>query len=458
MKNIKLGKLWDSLNSSYWFVPTVMMSVTIVLAFGLLRLDRLGYYGPLQKWGWIYTGSADGARGVLSTVAGSTIGITATAFSITIVALQLASSNFGPRILRNFMQDVGNKVVLGTFISTFVYSLLVLRTVYGNSDDINQFIPHLSITVGIILAVFCTAVLIYFIHHASTIIQVSYVISQISKELDSAIERLFPQKIGYTEPEHKHSQTEIPDDFDEEAFPVRASKKGYVQAIDTDKLMDIACKHNLMVKILTRPGKFVIQTGYLVKILSMDTDNSNTLPFNDIQKQIHQAFILGRERNEQQDVEFPINQLVEIALRALSPSLNDPFTAIRCIDHLSAGLSRLAQTDFPSAYRYDGFDNLRIIAHPVTFAGLTDVAFNQIRQNCSSDVAVCVRLLESIAVIAEYTENSQDKKALRRHADLILKGSRQGLSFEEDKQDVEQRYAQVLKANGTGITQRPRKI
>ncbi len=237
MNNLKLGKLWDSLNSSYWFVPTVMAIIFTVLAFGLLRLDRLGYYGPLEKWGWIYTGSADGARGVLSTVAGSTIGITATAFSITIVALQLASSNFGPRILRNFMQDVGNKLVLGTFISTFVYSLLILRAIYGSAEDRNQFVPHLSVTIGIILAVICTGVLIYFIHHASTIIQVSYVISQISQELDDAIERLFPQKIGLREPDYKSSEKEIPDDFDNEAFPIRASSKGYVQAIDTDKLM-----------------------------------------------------------------------------------------------------------------------------------------------------------------------------------------------------------------------------
>ncbi|MEO0837475.1 MAG: DUF2254 domain-containing protein [Cyanobacteria bacterium J06643_5] len=445
MKNIRLGKLWDSLNSSYWFVPTVMAIISTLLAFGLLRLDRLSYYGPIQKWGWIYTGSADGARGVLSTVAGSTIGITATAFSITIVALQLASSNFGPRILRNFMQDIGNKVVLGTFISTFVYSLLILRAIYGSADDRNQFVPHLSVTVGIILAVVSTGVLIYFIHHASTIIQVSYVISQISQELDEAIERLFPQKIGYSEPEHKYPKAEIPEDFDKEAFPIRSSSKGYIQAIDDDKLMDIACKYNLIVKILTKPGKFVVKGGHTVKIIGINDDK--TPPFDEIRKQIHKAFIVGRERNEQQDVEFPINQLVEIALRALSPSLNDPFTAIRCIDHLSAGLSRLAQTNFPSPYRYDGFENLRVIAHPVTFSGLTDVALNQIRQNCLSDAAVTVRLLESIAVIAEYTEKSSDKKALRRHADLILKGSRQGLSFDEDIKDVEQRYAEFLNAN-----------
>ncbi len=445
MKNIKLGKLWDSINSSYWFVPALMMAGSVAIAFGLLKIDRLGYYGPIEKWGWIYTGGSDGARAVLSAIAGSMISVTATAFSITIVALQLASSNFGPRLLRKFMQDVGNKVVLGTFISTFIYSLLVLRAVHGSGDGRDKFVPYLSVTIGIVFAVISTAVLIYFIHHSSTIIQVSYIISQVSKELDNAIERLFPKKIGYGEPEEKHSPAEIPTDFDREAFPIRSSKKGYVQAIDTDKLMNIACKHNLMVKILTRPGKFVIKGGSTVKILSMGNDRENT-PLKDIQKQIHKAFILGRQRTEQQDIEFPINQLVEIALRALSPSLNDPFTAIRCIDHLSDALSHLAQKDFPSAYRYDAFKNLRVIAIPKTFAQLTDTAFNQIRQNSSSNAAVTIRLLESIAVIAEYAENSQTKIALRRHADLILQGSQEGLSFDQDKKDIVQSYQEILQA------------
>ncbi|MEB3215777.1 MAG: DUF2254 domain-containing protein [Nostocales cyanobacterium 94392] len=445
MKNIWLGKLWDSINSSYWVVPALMMVGSVALAFGLLHLDRLGYYGPLQEWGWIYAGGSDGARAVLSAVAGSMISVTATAFSITIVALQLASSNFGPRLLRNFMQDAGNKIVLGTFISTFIYSILVLREVYASGDDRDSFIPYLSVTVGIVFAVISTGVLIYFIHHASTIIQVSHVIAEVSKDLDNIIKKLFPQTIGYNEPEEKDSLTKIPVDFDTEAFPIRSSHKGYVQAIDDKKLMDIACKHNLMVKILTRPGKFVIKGGSIVKILSINSDNNHQTDFSKIQQQINQAFILGRERTEQQDIEFPINQLVEIALRALSPSLNDPFTAIRCIDQLSAALSHLAQKDFPSAYRYDKLKNLRVIAYPVTFAGLTDVAFNQIRQNLSSDASVNISLLESIAVIANYTEKPADKAALHRHADLILQGSLEGLSFEEDKQDVEQRYQVVLK-------------
>jgi len=135
MKNVKLGKFWDYLHSSYWFLPTVMAVIAIALAFTMLSLDRAGFYGPLEKWGWIYTGGANGAREVLSSVASSVISVAATAFSITIVALQLAASNYSPRLLRNFMQDTGNQLVLGIFIATFIYSLLVLRTIRGDGGD-----------------------------------------------------------------------------------------------------------------------------------------------------------------------------------------------------------------------------------------------------------------------------------------------------------------------------------
>lgn len=129
MKNVKIAKLWDTLQSSYLFLPAVIVTIAIALALTMLTLDRQGYYGSLEKWGWMYSGGTDGARALLSAIAGSVITVAGTAFSITIVALQLAASNFGPRLLRNFMQDVGNQVVLGTFIGTFIYCLLVLRTV-----------------------------------------------------------------------------------------------------------------------------------------------------------------------------------------------------------------------------------------------------------------------------------------------------------------------------------------
>ena len=438
MKNIKLAKLWDSLHSSYWFIPTLMAIVAIALAFMTLTLDRADKIGPIEKLGWIYTGGPDGARTLLSAVAGSMVSVAATVFSIVIVALQLASSHFGPRLLGNFMKDTGNQVVLGTFIATFIYCLLVLRTVRG--EDYNVFVPQISVTIGILLAIASIGVLIYFINHASTIIQASHVISEVSADLNDAIDRLFPEKIGHSVSESKRHVGEIPAGFDEEAYPIRATGSGYLQAIDNEKLMKIAKKHKLLLRLKYRPGKFVVTGSDLVMVWPGEHVNQK------LTDKINDAFILGKERNDQQDVEFPINQLVEIALRAISPAVNDPFTAIRCIDRLSVGLSHLAQRDIPSPYRYDDDNNLRVIAEPVTFAIATDAAFNQIRQYSTEDVAVTIRLLEAIAVIAAYTRNNKDRAALLRHADMIKRGSQEGVSEELDRLDVESRYQAAVRA------------
>lgn len=437
MKNVKLSKLWDTLHSSYWFIPSIMAIITTALAFTMLMLDRTGK-ANINYW-WSYTGGADGARSLLGAVAGSMISVAATAFSITIVALQLAASNFGPRLLRNFMQDTGNQVVLGTFISTFIYCLLILRTIHGEGDGYSRFVPQISITCGILLAIISIGVLIYFIDHASTIIQASHIIENVSDDLDKAIDRLFPKKIGRSVP-FGQELAEIPDNFDLVASPVRVTDNGYIQAIDEEELLKIARKYNFLLRVESRPGKFVVKNSNLVMVFPGELVNQK------LTKQINDAFILGKERSEQQDIEFPIDQLVEIALRALSPGINDPFTAIRCVDRLGAGLSRLAQKDFPSPYRYDADYKLRAIAFGVTFEGLVDSAFNGIRQYARSDTSVTIRLLEAIANIATYTNNPKYQAVLQRHADMILRGSQDGLPEELDRKDVQEQYNAVIKA------------
>ncbi len=435
MKNVQLAKLWDALHASYWFLPGIMALGAIILAFTTITLDRTIGFDGLS---WIYTGGPDGARAVLSAIAGSMMSVAATAFSITIVALQLASANFGPRILRNFMRDTGNQIVLGTFIGTFIYSLLVLRTIYGK--DYSLFVPHLAVTVGLILAIASIGVLIYFIHHASTIIQASHVIESVSRDLNGAIKRLFPKKIGLNPPENKLHLGEIPPAFELQAYLIRANGDGYLQAVDYQKLIEIATKHNLLIEIKSRPGKFVFQDNELALAWPGEQVNKK------LTQQIEQVFIIGRERTEQQDVAFPINQLVEIALRALSPGINDPFTAVRCVDRLCAGLCHLVQKEFPSPYRYDDENKLRVIAEPITFVGMVNDAFNQIRQYGRSDVAVTIRLLEAITTIANYTHNPQDREALRRHAKMIERGSHEGLPEEQDRQDVQEQYHKAFQA------------
>jgi uncharacterized membrane protein len=290
------------------------------------------------------------------------------------------------------------------------------------------------------LAIVSVAVLIYFIHHASNIIQASNVISEVSTELDRAIERLFPEKLGRSVSQSHQHVAEIPVDFDSQACPIPANSNGYLQLIDDEQLMKLACKHKLLLCLKYRPGNFIVKGSNLVMAWPGERVNRK------LSEQINDAFILGNERTQQQDVEFPINQLVEIALRAISPAVNDPFTAIRCIDRLNAGLCRLAQRDFPSPYRYDDDNNLRVIAQRVTFADLTDAAFNSIRQYSTKDVGVRIRLLEAIAEIARYTCNSKERAVLLHHAHLIDRGSSEGVLEEVDRKYIHERYQAVARA------------
>lgn len=437
---VKFNKLWDSLHSSFWFIPTLM----VVLAFGLsiltVRFDQNTKTDIMGNLGWAYSLGPSGSRAILSAIVSSMVSVATTAFSITIVALQLASSQFGPRLLRNFMQDTGNQIVLGTFISTFVYSLMVLRTINGVTK--NEFVPHVAVTCGIGLAIASVGVLIYFIHHSAASIQVDNVISKVGYEIDKAIERLFPKQIGRGASKHRQEplSSDIPDNFERDACPIQSASSSYVQGVDTDQLMQIATEANLLIRLQHRPGDFVVKGSLLALVYPAESMRKK------LAEQIKDVFVLGSQRTDLQDVEFSINQLVEIAARALSPGINDPFTAIRCIDQLTAALCHLAQKEIPSAYRYDDEDNLRVIAESVTFVDATDTAFNQIRQYGQSSVGVTMRLLEAIAAIAPFTHPKSDRAALLRHANMIERVSQEGISEDLDRNDVKERYLAAVKA------------
>ena len=440
MKYAKLGKLWESLHSSFWFVPTLMLVMAIGLSFVTIGIDQSTETNIIEKLGWAYSLGPNGSRAILSAIAGSMMSVATTAFSITIVALQLASSQFGPRLLRNFMRDTGNQVVLGTFIATFVYCLMVLRTINGVEE--NEFVPHLAVTVGIGLAVASIGVLIYFIHHSAASIQVDRVIKKVGDDLDKTIDRLFPDKIeiSATQQRQQESLAAIPTDFDRLSRSIQAPKSGYIQAIDDNQLMQIATKHNLLLRVEQRPGRFVVKGTQLMRVFPAEKIDRQ------LAAKIADTVVLGIGRTEQQDLEFSIDQLVEIAARALSPGINDPFTAIRCIDQLSAALCHLVQQEIPSPHRYDDRDRLRVIAEPIAFAEAVDAAFNQIRQYGQSSVAVTMRLLEAIATIASFTCRTPDCAALQRHAETIERGSHAGIKEELDLQAVKERYLIAVKA------------
>lgn len=430
---VQVLKTWDRVRSSFWFLPAVMASGAMVLAFATIAMDAPVTYWLTLNWGLTYTGGAEGASSLLGAIAGSMITIAGVVFSMTLVALSLASSQLGPRLLRNFMRDTTTQMVLGTFVATFLYCLLVLRAI-RRAEEI-AFVPHLSVTLGMLLAVVSVGVLIYFIHHVSVSIQANEIVARVGTELIEGMEQLFPENIGRaprnsTGPPHAG----FLETFDREALPIGSAGDGYLQFVDGDALMTLAMREDVIIRVERRPGHYVVATRPLALVWP---GNKVT---DQMMDRVNSAFALGNQRTSGQDIEFAVNQLVEIAIRALSPGVNDPFTAMACVDRLGSALCRLAQRDMPSPYRHDSQDQLRIIAPVFTFPDVTDAAFNQIRQYGRSSAAVTIRLLETIAEVAGSVHRSEDRVALLRHAKMIARRADGGLPEDEDRREVEERF------------------
>lgn len=339
----KITNLYEKLRSSYWFIPSIMAIMAGALAFILIKLDLANEQSGLLDLSWISLTGAAGARTVLSTVASSMITVTGIVFSITIVTLSLASQQFGRLLLQNFTRDRGNQFVLGTITSTYLFCLLVMRTV--SDEPVSRFVPHLSILAAVLLAILCVGVLIYFIHHVAESIQVSNVIAAVSRDLAAEIHRQFPDKfsvsVGERESEYALDVL-LPEGFNEQARPVPALSSGYLQAVDHPGLIELAEKNDLLIRMGHRIGHFIVAGAPLVEVWPGDAADSE-----DLAKSVNGLFISGPKRSQVQDLGFLINQLVEIAARALSPGVNDPFTAISCINHLGVSLCDLAQRAFP---------------------------------------------------------------------------------------------------------------
>ncbi|HVL12245.1 MAG TPA: DUF2254 domain-containing protein [Gemmata sp.] len=423
---IRFGELWERLNTSYWFVPTVMAALGVTLAFGMIRLDQAVSSDLVRRLGWVYRGGPEGATGVLTAIAGSMITIAGLVFSLTLVALTLASSQFGPRLLRNFIRDRVTQFVMGTFLASFLYCLFVLRTI--RRDDGDEFVPHVSVTVGVVLAVAGLVMLVYFIHHLATSIQADTLIARVASELAAATDHLYPEDIGTGTPEPP-APPKPTGPFD----TVTAGEDGYVQIVESDRVMAAADRWDVTVELVHRPGHFVAAGGPLARVWPAERLDGR------LADEIAQAVVLGPVRTPGQDVEFVMGQLVEVAVRALSPGINDPFTALTCIDRLAAGLARLARRKPPSPYRLGRDGRLRVLAKPVRFPDLVDTAFNQIRQYGRGNAAVLIRLLEVLADLAAVVASAPNRDALRKHAEMVARAANESLPEENDRNDARDR-------------------
>ena len=430
--------IWFYLRRSFWFLPALMCVGAVVLAQGLIFVDGRLSDGDLGVLDFLITRVGEsGSRDLLGAIAGSMLTVASTTFSITIAVLALASSTYGPRLVRNFMSDRGNQFVLGIFVATFLYSLLVLRSirVLGDGDG-DYFVPHLAVNVAVLLALLSIGVLVYFIHHISDSVQVSTLAEQVRLDLRNAVDRLFP------EPTEAHVRPaggtpDVPEEPETDGAVLVARRAGYVQGIDLSHVLATARDNDLLIAVRIRPGQHVtegspIAVGWPAAAFDEEVRDST-----------YRAVRLGRSRDPEQDVEFPALLLEEMAVRALSPGTNDPYTAINALDDLAGGLVNLAGRPPAPTHHYDDDGRLRVIAPQASLLGIVDHLLDAMRHYALAHPTVLHRSLELLAqvggacpdpavkrhmamrarrLVDEFestSPNSHDQRALSEHAERV---------------------------------------
>jgi uncharacterized membrane protein len=443
----RLGKVLNALGASLWFVPSLLALAAAAVSLGLIEWDRRIEPQTLGIASLLFHGGPEGARAVLSALVSSMMTVTGVTFSVTVVALTLASQQYTPRLLRHFAADRVNQIVLGTFIGTFVYCLLVLRTVRSENADgaAGPFVPQIAVTGGVVLAIASLALLIYFIHHVAAAIQPSNIISSLAQSTHELIDHLFPEQMGEEATVHEAREEGLPDSMGAGGLPIPAAETGYLQAVDVEALLRLAGEKSLLVRMERAIGDFVPRGATLATAWPQPSrdnrqgDEQGGEHDRELARRINRCFAFGCDRTMQQDPEYGVIQLSDIAVKALSPGINDPTTALTCLDFLGTLLRHMAAREMPSPLRKDDQGRLRVITRGTDFGRMTDLALSSIRHYGESSAPVTLRLLETLREVAAVLPPGSDREeVLRCHLREIAAGAERGISSSAKRAQIEQ--------------------
>lgn len=450
---IRVPFSWFDIRDSLWYRPAIMTVIAIILSFITIWLDHTLFREQrIQAW-WLFEGGAEGARGVLSAIASTTMAVATTAFSFTLVALQLSSSQYSPRIVRNFTGDRSNQLVIGIFVSTFVYSLLILRVVRSEYGDRDRFVPAISVTVAVTLAMISIAALIYFFHHATRTIQASVIITrttdQASKVIEVAVDRLVGSEHWRLSPE---------------PFPrppglrpvgiVRGANSGYVQRIQHEHLAGLAREHNLLIEVNARPGDFLLPNDPRLTLWAYpgqsDTEREEMREEQpdeedgDLLPACEGAVEMGLERTLEADVVFGMQQVSDIALRALSPGVNDPNTAIVSLDRIGELLLLMEPTSGSESAWIDEDGVMRVIHPEVSWDDMVRGAFMQLRHYAAGDIGATLALIGMAGRLRAHVRPASCP-ALETAAQNMAQAALGQLGIESDRQLIHARLHGALR-------------
>ncbi len=396
--NFRWRQLVHDLGTGLLFRPAVFTAGLAVIALVLIELERTGTLPRWETGGWFFRNDPGSAQAVLGAIAGSMMAVVSIVYSVLVVALSLASVQFSPRILGGFVRDRVSQRTLGVFIGTFTYCLLVMRSISSEPP----WVATWAVAFGFLLGLTCLGFLIYFIHHIATGIQVNHIVDRISAETEAVIDEVYPVRTASVAPP-------LPD----AAASVVADRAGYLQLVDHEGLAALARRDRLVIHLTVEPGDFVVRGEELARIVGTEVTPAAA-------RACAETFDLGPIRTMQQDVAFGLRQLVDIALKAISPAVNDPSTATICIDRLGSLLSEIARRHPSDLVLRDGETTLVVAPQPA-FSELADLAFNQLRQYGRGDLAVSIRLVRAIEMAARSC-TAADRAHLVRHAELVRDG------------------------------------
>ena len=431
---------WEALRTTFWMLPTILVAVAALLFVVTFAIDWAAYNGHLTLPFWMRTESADAGREVLIAIAAAVITVVGVVFSITILALTLASQQFGPRMMRNFVRDIGNQITLGVFVATFVYSTFALGSITITGRH-GVFVPHLSIAVAEALLLVDIAVLIYFIHHIAKSIQLPEVIAGIARDLTREIDAEFPADTpGASHAPHAgygSSAAEVIKVLEERGSTVPAISSGYLQFVGYAQLVEIATRTDAVIRLTHRPGHFIAAGRPLATVWPRGAAQQ-------VAEALAKAHVTGPHRTLMQDPVFAIDQLVEIAIRALSPAVNDPFTALTCIDWLAAGLRLISARKLGEGIYRDRAGRVRLIEPAPSYARMTNRAFDKIRQSARGMPVVLIHMMDALSSVVEKTTTEDQRKILVRQGDMIARAAEDSVTEANDLADIRSRHRNLL--------------
>lgn len=420
---MRVRQIWDDLRSSLWFRPTGWILAFGLLAFVVLTLDQQMEAGVLREHlPWYFRGGPAGARTILTIIGGGVLTVTTLTFSIIMVAVVQMANAYSPRLLRQYLAESTHQHVLGILIGTFLFSLLVLREVQ------DSFVPSLSITVAVALSLVAVAAFVFFINYVSHSIGVGQIVSLIMDESEKVMDDLFPESVG--EPWPKATAPKLPDG---PSATVTAESSGYVTLIEANGLLRAASEAGAVVQLEQTLGDYVFHDMPLARVWPAEAVDEALV------RAVRGGFQLGRERTLTQDLLSGIRQLSDVALRALSPGINDPSTAEHCIDALANLLSKLAQRQPVTPYRCDAEGNMRVIACGATFEQVLDAAFGKIRRYAANDLTCTLRLIEASGELGHATEESSERKALWEQVAMVARAADRHMPEPADRALVNER-------------------